>query len=215
MSTNFPMKILLLTSFFIFSSNSIIFSQIINSYGVKLGYVHSTQDYSIKDIDNVINWKSGFSVSAFVDLFNFSSFSLSPEIMYIQKGATMDFITTGPEGPEPNGKITQHVFHNFLSIPISIKYTVAQTFGNLFFKAAPRYDILLKSYDDFEYSAADYSDYENVFGGSFSIGFEPNINFSINPFVELSYHLDFVNTFSNEFLEIKNRAIEINIGILL
>lgn len=209
------MKRLLFISLLFITSNSIIFSQIINNYGIKVGYVHSTQDYSIKDIDNLINWKSGVSVSAFIDLFDVNSFSLSPEIKYIPKGSTTEFVTTGPTGPEPNRKITQHVNHNFLSIPVSIKYNMKQTFGNLFFKAGPRYDILLKSYDDFEYSSADYSDYENVFGGSFSIGFEPDLILPINPFVELSYHLDFTNTFSNESLEIKHRAIEMNIGILL
>ena len=148
------MKTLLLTFLFIFTSNSIIFSQIINNYGIKVGYVHSTQDYSLKGLDNLIDWKSGLSAGAFIDLFSFNSFSLSPEIKYIQKGSSSEFVITGPTGPEPNRKITQHVYHNFLSIPVSIKYNMKQTFGNLFFKAGPRYDILLKSYDDFEYSSA-------------------------------------------------------------
>ena len=87
--------------------------------------------------------------------------------------------------------------------------------GIPFFKIAPRYDILLSSYDDFNSIASTYDNYKNVFGGTFSIGFIPNLNIVFNPFIEISYHMDFSDTYSGVNNKIKNNAVEINIGVQL
>ena len=56
-------------------------------------------------------------------------------------------------------------------------------------------------------------DYKDVFGGTFSLGFIPKLKTVINPFIEISYHLDFTNSFSIPTNKIKNRALEFNVGI--
>ena len=57
-----------------------IHSQIIQSYGLKIGYISSSQSYTNKVIDDITKRKSGFSASAFIDIFDFYGFSISPEI---------------------------------------------------------------------------------------------------------------------------------------
>ena len=206
-------KLFLIFIVLLFSSK--IYSQIINTYGLKLGYVNSSQTFTNKAIDDIAKRKSGFSISAFVDLFNFNGFSISPEIKYIQKGVGLGTVITGPEGPEPIGKTTEYIYHNYLSIPISLVYKMQLDAGIPFFKIAPRYDILLSSYDDFNSIASTYDNYKNVFGGTFSIGFIPNLNIVFNPFIEISYHMDFSDTYSGVNNKIKNNAVEINIGVQL
>jgi len=93
------------------------------------------------------------------------------------------------------------------------KPTYALDVGIPYFKIAPRYDILLASGDDFNSIASTYDNYKNVFGGTFSIGFIPKLNFIFNPFIEISYHPDFSDTYSGIYNKIKNNAVEINIGI--
>ncbi|MFA6979116.1 MAG: outer membrane beta-barrel protein [Ignavibacteriaceae bacterium] len=194
----------------VFSSSS--FAQFLQGYGFKIGYVSSRQDYTFKIVDDLIEWKSGFSVSVYADLFSFNNFSISPELKYIQKGWRGEFVSTGPESPEPIGKEYKDFHHNYLSIPISLKYSMDLIIGKTFIKIAPRYDIRLKSYDDFDSPSSTYKDFKNVFGGTLSLGFMPKLDIGLNPFVEISYHLDFTNSFSIPNNSIKNRAIEISLG---
>lgn len=206
-------KLLLIFIVLLFSTK--IYSQIIQTYGLKIGYVNSSQTYTNKVTDDITKRKSGFSFSVFVDLFNFDGFSISPEIKYIQKGVGLELIVTGPEGQEPIGKTTKYIYHNYLSIPISFVYRMQLGAGIPFIKIAPRYDILLSSDDDFNSPASTYESYKNVFGGTVSIGFIPNLNFAFNPFIELSYHMDFTDTYSGTNNKIKNNAMEINLGVQL
>jgi len=204
---------LLIVILILFSSQ--VYSQIIQDYGFKIGYVNSSQNYSNKVIDEITERKNGYSFSAFVDLFNFNGFFVSPEIKFIQKGVGLKLIITGPEGPEPLGKKTEYIYHNYLSIPVYVLYKYKFEVGDPFIKIAPRYDILLNSSDDFNQPTSTYDDYKNTFGGTVSIGFIPNISIAINPFIEISYHMDFTNTYSGVNNKIKNNALEVCIGLLL
>ncbi len=188
-------------------------AQVIQNYGFKVGYVSSTYTYSGLDLNNSTKWKSGYSFSAFVDIFNINGFSISPEIKYIQKGAGLEFIYTGPDSPEPIGIKTDFVYHNYLSIPISLVYKFQLNAGIPFIKLAPRYDILLNSYDDSNLPASAYDNYKNVFGGTISAGFIPNLQMVVNPFIEISYHTDFTSMFSIPLMKIKNNVVEINLGV--
>lgn len=203
------LSILLLCLFFEISTSA----QVIQNYGFKVGYVSSTYTYSGLDLNNSTKWKSGYSFSAFVDIFNVNGFSLSPEIKYIQKGAGLDFVQTGPDSPEPIGIKTIFFYHNYLSIPISLVYKFQLNAGTPFIKLAPRYDILLKSYDDVNFPASTYDNYKNAFGGTISAGFIPNLQMVVNPFIEISYHMDFTSMFSKTFMKIKNNVVEINLGV--
>ena len=101
-----------------------------------------------------------------------------------------------------------------MSIPVSLVYKIQLNAGIPFVKIAPRYDILLSSDDDFNSPASTYDNYKNVFGGTFSIGFIPNIKILFNPFFEISYHMDFIDTYSGTNNKIKNNAVEINLGVM-
>ncbi len=207
-------KYYLIILFTLFSSIS--FSQIIQDYGLKIGYVNSGQSYTNFSFEDNLIRKSGFSISAFTDLFNIDGFSLSPEVKYIQKGVGFIFVITGEEGPEPLGEKISHVYLNYISIPLSILYKIPLSAGIPYLKIAPRYDIFLSSYDDFNSAvAASLTDYKNTFGMSFSVGFIPEFDLEIKPFVEFSYHYDITDSYSNVNISIKNNAFEISLGILL
>ena len=198
----------------LFLTSSILFSQTINNYGIKIGYVNSSQVNTNNDINKSTKRKSGFSFSAFVDLFNFSGLSISPEIKYIQKGVGIEMIITGPDSPKPIGKRIDYIYHNYLSIPISLVYKLNFGFGQTFLKIAPRYDILLNSHDDFIVHSS-YKEYKNSFGGTISLGLIPKIDIGFNAFIETSYHFDFTDVFQNQYMSIKNNAFEISLGIIL
>lgn len=206
------MKILKYYFVLLILSVSSSYSQVLQNYGIKIGYVSSRHDYTFKVMDEFIEWKSGFSFGIYVDLFNFNNISISPELKYIQKGWAGEFTITGPEGPEPIGKEYKYFYHNYLSIPISIKYDMDFVIGKPFIKVAPRFDIRLISYDDAGTPSSTYEDFKNVFGGTLTLGFIPKLNISLNPFLEISYHLDFTNSYSIPENSIKNRALEMSLG---
>ena len=207
------MKKYFFLSFFFLLLSTNHYSQIIQDYGLKIGYVNSSQVFTNEDaITRRIN---GYSISAFVELFNFKGFSISPELKYIRKGVGLEAIYIGSDVPQPNLKFNVH--HNYLSIPISIVYKMQLGLGTPFIKIAPRYDILLESYNDLSSPrnpTSIYDEYKNVFGGTFSIGFIPELFIVVNPFIEVSYHMDFTDTYSTRNTKIKNNALEINLGLL-
>lgn len=198
----------------IFIITSTTFSQTVQDYGIKIGYVNSNQTYTYQNVNDILKSKSGFSISAFIDLFNFSGFYISPEIKYIQKGSGYEMTFTGPDGPEPIDKKMMYVYHNYISIPISFSYKLPLNIGSPFIKIAPRYDIRINSHDDFNSPSSTYENYKNVFGGTLSLGFVPKLNFLFNPFIEFSYNMDFTNSYSNPNNSIKNNAFEVNVGIM-
>ena len=83
--------------------------------------------------------------------------------------------------------------------------------GKPYVKIAPRYDILLKSYNNF--CTAVFADLKDVFGGTLSLGFIPKLDIGLNPFIEISYHLDLTKSFEIAAASIKNRALELSLGI--
>jgi|GEM_PF-6439696 len=188
-----------------------IYSQTFQSYGFKAGYVNSGQTHT-SILRDYTTRKSGFSVSTFVNLFDYHGFSVSPEIKYIQKGMGIE-MTLMNEYAEPIGKKTMYVNHHYLSIPVSIVYKIQSTAGTPFLKAAPRYDILMSTKDEWNSPSSTYEDYKNVFGGTFSVGFIPNLNPGFKPFIELSYHMDFTDTYKGPSTKITNNAVEVCIGL--
>ena len=65
------------------------------------------------------------------------------------------------------------------------------------------------------YETPVYDNYKNVFGGTLSAGFIPKLNIAITPFIEISYHMDFTNTYSGVNNKIKNNALEVCVGLIL
>lgn len=190
-----------------------IFPQTIKHYGIKLGYVSAGQTNLIKSIDEITVRKSGFSISGFIELFDFNGFFISPELKYIQKGSGQEFVFTGQFGPEPIGEKVYYIYHSYLSIPSSIGYKEAFEFGTLIVKVAPRYDILLNSDNDFEYDLREYEKYKNVFGATFSTGYIPELDLTFKPFIEIAYHMDLQDTYSGKYNKIRNNAVEVCIGV--
>ena len=196
--------------------STFIYSQTIQDYGFKLGYVNSLETITNQPNNIKIRSKNGYSFSIFLDLFNLHGISITPEIKYIRKGVKW----LVPDGNFPPDYIPDHIlniYHDYLSIPIYFSYRIPLSFGTPFISLAPRYDILINSYnDDYEndYANLIHEDFNNDFGGTVSIGFIPKLGIFLNPFIELSYNLDFTSTYSNSINSIKNNAFEINIGVL-
>jgi hypothetical protein len=140
-------------------------------------------------------------------LFDVNNFSISPELKYIQKGWRSEKNFLNIECAQPN----MFFYHNYLSILISLKYNMNFVIGKPYVKITPRYDIRLISYTNF--CSSDFNNYKNVFGGTLSIGFVPKLDIGPNPFVEISYHLDFTKSLETLTNNIKNRALEISLGI--
>ncbi|MHB8337891.1 MAG: outer membrane beta-barrel protein [Ignavibacteriaceae bacterium] len=206
-----------IVSLLIIILSSTICSQTIQDYGVKIGYVSSRESYTSQPIYNrKIRSKSGYSVSIFLDLFNLKGISVSPEVKYIQKGVEM-VIPIGSADPTPRPDKIVDIYHNYLSIPISFSYRIPLSFGIPFLRLAPRYDILLSSYEDYNDANLPnsiYQGFKNDFGGSFSLGFIPKFDIGFSPFIELSYHMDFTSTYSSPSNSIKNNTFEVDLGVL-
>jgi len=211
------MKKFLLTITILFLIPFSLKSQIINNYGLKIGFAQTTQNSDNKVYNQTINFTDGFSISAFVDLFNFNGFSISPEIKYIQKGAQFNVLPQLEYGPAVVIYQKYKLHQSYLSIPIFLIYKKELAVGEPYIKIAPRYDILLRTTDNINSSNSYYNnvDFKNVFGGSLSIGIIPKINFIFKPILELSYQTDFTESYMINGNSMKNEVFEFSLGFIL
>jgi len=188
-------------------------SQNIQGYGVKVGYVNTKPTYSPVPNGENIKSRDGFSISVYADLFALNDFIfIEPELKYIQKGSIHEYFLNGPDSPNTLLNGVFNIRQNYLSVPISLVYKVYSSTGSTFIKFAPRYDFLLSSNADFSSSSASWNQYKNVFGGTVSIGYAPTIRAAVKPFIEVSYHTDFTDTYSGSLVKIHNSAVEFCFG---
>lgn len=210
------MKKFLLTITILFLISFSVKSQIINNYGLRIGIAQTTQNSDNKVYNQTISFTDGFSVSAFVDLFNFNGFCISPEIKYIQKGAQFNVLPHLEYGPAVVIYQKYKLHQSYLSIPIFFVYKKELAIGEPYIKVAPRYDILLRTTDNINSSKSYYKnvDFKNVFGGTLSIGFAPKIDFMLKPILELSYQTDFTESYMINGNSMKNEVFEFSLGFI-
>jgi hypothetical protein len=192
-------------------------AQLIKSYGVKLAYTSASQniDYPTPPwgwwTGIKASAKPGFNIAAFAEWLNVPFFSVVSQIEYAQRGANLKY-------PLPGGWSSTDGRLDYLTIPILAKVTLPIGSGSPYLLAGPRADFLF-NYRDVEIQMNTnpfYSDFKKVmFGGSIGVGVQTGSLLPIALLAELRYNFDFLDSYNNDYLKVRNNAFDIWVGVVL
>jgi len=197
---------IILSALTIFSFSQYCAAQ--QQFGIKIGMATANQswDYSTAGLDLDNNSRAGLDIGVFYLMYDGESFDIIPEIRYIQKGTSADFINTNI------GQIvTLEPRADYLTITPMIKKTVP-IWINPYFLAGPRLDVLLGTnseqfFDTFE--KLRFLDFGVTLGAGFDFPFNDQFYF----LTEFRYEPSFINAYQTDNLEVKNTAFSVLIGL--
>jgi hypothetical protein len=150
------------------------------------------------------------------------------QLEYTQKGMIEEFMATDENGNLlESGKIESTL--NYLSLPISVKYTIPIPKIIPYLIAGLRYDYLLnyesiidapglqvgsETSDPQVLENTIYDDFKrSVFGAQFGIGLEIDVLSFVKPWVEFRYNIDLTNSLNLDGKSAKNNSFDISLFI--
>lgn len=191
-------------------SSTICFSQDITHYGVKFGVVASKPIWSFNSVnDKNIQTKWGIDFGSFVEISYDDNISIVPELHFIQKGMRYDIPITTNEFPDGTGEyFVSKPSANYLSIPVSAKYSIIKSLVELYISCGVRIDILInKKGDGFDFF---YKKFKNTeLGLNFALGASTEKIIGIGSGVELRYSPNVTSSYSDNSFNIKNSSIDV------
>jgi len=196
-------------------SVSIVHGQIITGLGVKTGASFTNQkfDYLQASLNMDTNSRTGMDIGIFAELLPLPMLKLVPEVHYIQKGMIEEQIRTDDSG-QPLGTLEHNNQVDYLSIPVLAKITIPNLILSPYLIAGPRLDIMLGYDSEFIDGDLIYDEFETYdLGADIGIGLETNLMLPVHFLAEIRYSPSLSNSYKTEFLEIKNQALELLVGI--
>jgi hypothetical protein len=123
-------------------------AQLIRSFGVKAGAVTATQSYDYENSPDLtslgMDYRWGVVAGVFARTGSLSLFSLSAEVMYIQKGFRTEALVASPSFPDGWGEtITITPRADYLSIPVFLHAGFDAAALSPYLFAGPRLDFLV------------------------------------------------------------------------
>lgn len=192
-------------------------AQLLRAYSLKIGCdkAELRTDYSSQIGGNSYKetiW--GLDAGAFVEFFNYPNFSLLTEIYYIQKGRTIIIQGTMIDRNNPNGYIDvgpEEIKERFeyISIPILAKFRVNRKTITPYVAGGPSIEYLInfpgsdvyKKFNKVELAV------KAVFGIELSFYSMPTF------LLECRYNYSITDTYKNEFVTYRSRALELLLGV--
>lgn len=197
---------------FIFSS-SVVNSQIVNSFGIKIGGAKANQTWKRSDnLASNLESRLGLDIAVFLEIIDIEFVGLLVEAHYIQKGFSQRFLITTEEHPDGTGEFfTLKPRVDYLSFPVLAKFNLP-IFLSPYIIAGPRFDIRLgRKSEGFQ---AVFDELKKVdVGGTLGFGIEsPKLN-TVNLLAEFRFSPSFTRAFENQLLNVKNKSIEFLTGL--
>ena len=215
----------IVTIFSILGISLPINAQLLNDYGIKIGYVAANQSFMFKSkSDNLdLQNRSGFTVGVYAEWFSGPSFHVITEVNYIQKGmidkvekrgeTECDCVHEGMIGKLERRGETEYIGSrlDYLSIPVLAKFRHDYKYFSLYLLVGPTLDALL-NYESPYYSL--YSAFRKFgLGGDVGIGFASDLTRTRIQALEIRYSYDLIAPYQTELLDVKNKSIEISIRL--
>ena len=203
---------------FVIVSSSVLHSQIIKGYGVKIGGTLSHQNWDYSNSNLNINFnpdnKLGLNFGVFVESPTISFFNVVGELNFIQKGIQEELIVTTPESPAGTGETKLwELGLNYLSIAILAKLNLNFEILKPYLLLGPKVDLeLSKSVESTESFYDEFN--KSRLGLKLGIGSEFTI-VNLKFLAEFVYDTDFSNLYKNENLEITSYSYDFRIGVYL
>lgn len=190
-------------------------AQLIRNYGIKVAFTSATQsiNYLTPGVSgqwhsNKTSPESGINIAVFAEWFNFPFLSFVSQIEYDHRGATVDYYRDG-EPSSTRGRL------EYLSVPIMAKMTIPAGQISPYLIAGPRADFLV-GYKDLQFEPDPfpvYGDFKNaMIGWSMGVGLETDFILPVDLTAELRYNLDFLNSYNDGNVRIRNSAVDFWVG---
>jgi hypothetical protein len=193
-------------------------AQLISHFGVKAAITSSIQefDYSQSSIAPEIKRRVGFNAGVYAEWLNMPYFSIVTQVEYAQRGMGMDFVVTGPSGPQPLETKTVYSRVDYLSVPALMKVRFQFSMITPYVLAGPRLDILLGYQSDEGVFNALYDQFTTLaLGGSVAVGVQIESLLPVPLLIEARYNVDFTNSYETNLLIVRNRAFDFWLGVAL
>ena len=187
-------------------------SQLIRSYGAKIGITEASQDWKYTGTFSGLNIfdksRTGLDIGGYVEWFNLAVFSIITEAHYIQKGCKDEFEVTTVEMPDGTGEtklFTPRI--DYMSFPVLAKIRFDTPILALYGIGGYRIDILVgkNSYA----SGAVFDDLKSTDQGP-TIGFGIDVPITSRNYIggEFRYSFSSQEIFSNQNVTVKNKSME-------
>ena len=199
--------------FAIFLATPVAMAQLVNSFALKVGVDAATQSYEFHDPPSLhgslnTSYRWGFAMGGELGFFEFSMFTISAEVLYIQKGYSILLEETSVRFPEGTG--------DFITIRPRVDYVSMASIARIkidiikpmpYVLLGPRLDIPIGKNE----SSLDLNSPE--FGATLGAGVEVSFESFPEFFVESRFSPSFTNAFRGDYLTVKNKSFEMLTGI--
>jgi hypothetical protein len=158
---------------------------------------------------------SRLTAVGYLELLDIPILSALVEVQYTQKGMSESLPITTESQPEGTGEfITKRPRVDYLSIPVLAKVRFSMPVIVPYLVVSPRLDFLLSKKGE-GYDAVINKFKTTGFGAALGVGVEVTSLLPISLLAEFRYNPSFDDAFSNSFLTVKNRSLDLLLGVRL
>jgi len=188
-------------------------SQLISSYGAKIGITSAGQDWNYSGILSGMSiydkYRTGLDIGGYVEWFSLPVFSVLTEAHYIQKGCKDVIPITTLDSPDGNGAtITRAPRIDYLSFPLLAKIRFDTPILTIYGIAGYRIDFLIAKNSDA--SGEVFDDFKSTdYGPTIGFGISVSNVFGYCLGGEFRYSFSSQEIFSNQVLTVKNKSMEL------
>ncbi|MDP8269722.1 MAG: porin family protein [Candidatus Tenebribacter davisii] len=206
------MKKLILIFLLILCFN-LLYSQLINSYGIKAGLSIANQDYDFTYIDGLMtNYRYGMDISPFVEIVINNRFNLLLEIHYIQKGTDVEIDVRDNIGQLIDTEVS--IIVNYLEFDLFTKFEIGQSRVKPYIIGGSIIDIFIGYKNEWNFFDSYYDDFNPIdFGISIGLGTEYQLSKKITSLLEIRFSPSLTTSYKVDVIEISNLSFEILTGI--
>lgn len=206
----------ILFSVLVFFISQSTYSQIIDSFGLKIGYSYSNIDYKLNNLpfDFESDYKPGFVFSIYGKKTLSKNIEFISEIGYSQKGFREEFFRSDESGLII-GMTTFNNSFDYLTLQVYPRLIINLGLIEPYILAGPKLDILLSS--DFEFHLFDHSEYmtKSQIGLVYGFGAKLEKMIHIPLLVEVISFYDFTSYAENDNFESRNISYQLKLGLEL
>jgi hypothetical protein len=204
------MKKVFVISLILFLFPTMTYSQILNSYGVKLGTVISSPTWTkASENDSKVKNISAFDIGGFISLQFLKNLSIVPELHFLQKGFKYPVQVTSLYQPNGTGEYYYTKSSaSYLSLPLNISWIFYKVSFDLYIYGGARFDFVIdKQGNEWQYYFDRFKNSD--FGLSTGIGIRTREIIGIGTGLEFRYSPNITESYSDDYEQIKNKSFEI------
>ena len=192
---------------------SSLYSQLINSYGLKTGVSITNQDYDYTYINGLkTNFRYGLDIGEFTEFAISNRFNLLLEIHFIQKGTNVEINVMDNFGQVIDTDVS--IIVNYFEFDLFTKFKLSQSIIKPYILGGPIIDILIGYKSEWNGFDSYYDDFEPVdFGFSIGFGAEFQLFKEITSLLEFRFSPSLTSSYKTDEIEISNRSFEVLTGI--